>query len=177
MRRLALATLVVAAGVGSCSKSSNPAAVTGVGNSLLALSLQPLRFGEIGPCNQFQLWVTATDANGNAIAIDSSVWTSGDSTAISVTRTGGLLTSHHSSSVVSITVTAWAGTRFGGATGLWSASADAVQILDPNGNPYPEPPCPGASASADAASLTDFGSLPATLDHLHARLDASSMLP
>jgi hypothetical protein len=156
MRRLAFAAVVcLAAGVGSCSKSSTITAVTGVGNTLLVLSVQPSRFGEIGTCNQFQLSVTATDANGKAVVIDSSVWTSGDSTAISVTRTGGLLTSHFASSAVTITTTAWAGTKFGGATSLWTASPNAVQILDPNGNPYPEPPCPDGSAAADAARLTD----------------------
>ena len=149
-RRFACAALVCcAAGVGACSKSSDTATVTGVGNNtVLVLSPQPLRFGEIGTCNQFQLWVTATDASGNSVAVDSSVWTSGDSTAISVTRTGGLLTSHHATSAITITVTAWAGTKFGGATSLWDASPNAVQILDPNGNPYPEPPCPNGSAAS-----------------------------
>ena len=149
MRRLGLAALVCsAASIGACSKSSNSAAVTGVGNALLVVGMEPVRFGEIGTCNQFQLWVTATDASGNAVAVDSSVWTSGDSTAISVTRTGGLLTSHHASSTVTITTTAWAGTKSGGATSFWVASVNAVQILDPNGNPYSEPPCPGGSAAA-----------------------------
>jgi hypothetical protein len=152
-RSLALVAVVCfAGGVASCSESSTTAQVTGVDNTRLVLVVQPIRIGEIGVCNQFQLWVTATDPNGTTVAVDSSVWTSGDSTAISVTRTGGLLTSHHASTTVTITVTAWAGAKFGAATSLWDASPGAVLILDPNGNPYPEPPCPDGSAAASALS-------------------------
>jgi hypothetical protein len=148
-RRIALAALVcLAGGVGSCGKSSATDGVTGVASPRLVVTIQPFRSAEIGVCNQFQLWVTATDENGNAVAVDSSAWTSGDSTAISVTRSGGLLTSHHASSTITITITAWAGTRFGGATGLWIASPNAVLLLDPNGNPYSEPPCPEGTAAA-----------------------------
>lgn len=144
------AAACAAVGLAACSRSGSDAAVTGVKSNLLVVGMQPFRFGEIGACNQFQLWTTATDATGDTIAVDSSVWTSGDSSSIAVTRTGGLLTSHHASPAITITVTAWAGTKSGAATGLWVASADAVQLLDPNGNPYPEPPCPERTAAAAA---------------------------
>jgi hypothetical protein len=144
---MALAALAcIAGGMGACSKGSDSAEVTGVSNTLLVVNVLPFRFGEIGTCNEFQLSVSATDASGAVVAVDSAVWTSGDSTSISVTRTGGLITSHQASSAVTINVTAWAGKKFGGATALWDASIDAVQILDAHGNPYPEPPCPGGTA-------------------------------
>lgn len=145
MRRGAAAAALwalCAAGIAACSGSPDAVSPSGTGgDSLLVVSIQPQRIGEIGVCNQFQLWVTAASV-GNAVAVDSTQWTSGDSTAISVGRNSGLLTSHHETGSITITVTAWSGTKFGSATGLWDASPYALVILDPNGNPYPEPSCP-----------------------------------
>jgi hypothetical protein len=132
-----------AAGIAACSGSRDATAPSGTGSSsLLVVAVQPFRFGTIGVCNQFQLWVTAADATGNVVAVDSTQWTSSDSTTISVGPGSGLLTSRNRAGSVTITATAWGGGKFGAGSSIWVASPFAVQLLDPNGNPYPEPPCP-----------------------------------